>query len=384
MDNLALELIDQIIDQMDPHARKALSLVSHVFVAPVQRRIFKLLKLSDKNGVANLKHLSLILSNNPGLGGFVRTLFIGVKLEDPETYVALIRVLRLVNAVNRVTISGHWYWPHWPRDLQQALITTITLPSLRYIALRGVGVPAAFIRYAVASYTEVALQASYIDSNRKIKLPAGGRGQFLESLALHYALDNSPNFHTLMLSDEVAASLARLRRLEIISSQEGPLNPFKEIISKYSDSLQHVTIASNPLGFALPRLSHLHSLTMLTRLYEASREPTALIPAAPILRFISSLPSCTPALQLLTLKFDVIRDDRWLGIWNEGGADTTVDEALLQLSDLRKVHFDLWFFRRFGNDCVSDMREKLPRASQAGVLSFSRRPISWEYDGAFR
>ncbi|KAJ7176992.1 hypothetical protein C8R46DRAFT_1077964 [Mycena filopes] len=385
MDDLPVELIDQVLDNLEATSdRMALALVSRAFAHPAQRRLFRVLTLSSPEDVKELKQLSIILSDNPDLGLHVRDLFIELELGTPAVCAPLVRILRLLKAVRRVTIAPRieglyqsWLWAHWPTDLQMALTTLLTLPSMRGLVLvQCCGVPAALIRYGIASYTEMALQVTDIDFH-KIKFPKGSDGPSLEHLVLDYSPVKSHSFHTLLLSDDVTASLGRLKRLELILHEQGQ-NSFdapKAIIRKYSSSLRHITITPRCLytdfdlsTIDLPDLPSLKSLGVRTHLTRRLLSATH-----SLLRFIIALPPRTPRLQFLTITLDFIDDDIMNWMWNEDPSSplTDVDDALLRLSEV--------CFRLPAPHGLASgeelMRKKLPRASQAGILSFTRHLV---------
>ncbi|KAJ7176993.1 hypothetical protein C8R46DRAFT_1346904 [Mycena filopes] len=382
MDDFAVELIDQILDHLDSSRdRKALALVSHTFVPLVQRRLFRVLKLSEAQQT-DLKTLSYILSDNPDIGLHVQDLFIEIQLDDPAICAPLVRIFRLLKAVRRITVSPsrpfpqtpqHWAWAHWPRDLQMALTTLLTLPSMRGLVLVNCsGIPAALIRYGIASYKEIALQVAEIDFH-KIKFPKGSDNPSLQHLILDYSPVASRNFHTLLLTDDIAASLGRLERLELILHEQGKelFDASKEIIRKYSRSLRHITITArrsdadfNLSTISLPDLPSLQSLSVHTHISTS-------VSSHALMQFIVALAPRTPRLQILTITLDFIDWGTMIRNENPGVPHTEVDDALLRLSE---VCFSLPSRALAGYEPL--LREKLPRASQAGILSVTEHIVS--------
>ncbi|KAJ7176936.1 hypothetical protein C8R46DRAFT_46719 [Mycena filopes] len=383
MEDFAVELIDQILDHLDSSRdRKALALVSHTFVPLVQRRLFRVLKLSEPQQT-DLKTLSIILSDNPDIGLHVQDLFIEIQLGDPAICAPLVRIFRLLKAVRRITISPsrptfpqapqHWAWAHWNKDLHMALTTLLTLPSMRGLVLVDCsGVPAALIRYGIASYKEIALQVTEIDF-RKIKFPKGSDGPSLQHLILDYSPVASRDFHTLLLTDDIAASLGRLERLELVLPEQGKesFDASKEIIRKYSSSLRHITITArrsdadfNLSTISLPDLPSLQSLSVHTHLSTS-------VSSHALMQFIVALTPRTPRLQTLTITLDFIDWGTMIRNQNPGAPHMDVDDVLLRLSE---VCFSLPGGALASYETL--LREKLPRASQAGILSLTGHIVS--------
>ncbi|KAJ7750832.1 hypothetical protein B0H16DRAFT_1460541 [Mycena metata] len=391
MEHLPLELIDLIIDQLPLRDDwKRLALVSRIFLAPTQRRLFVSLELSP----SSLEKRSNILFHSPALGRYIHDFSLDLNLEDREVHGPLIRVLRPLTAVRRVTIFGDWYWPHWPRELQKSLTAVLMLPSMRCLGLRCVGVPAALIRYALSSYAEVALQVTQIDHlNRRHKFAKGGGGQSLERLVLASSSPRCTSVHTLMLNAEVMASLGCLQHLELIllqpeeafmlPNQEGWLDGFDDIFMNCSTSLQYLTIALEQpwapgrLDFTLPpTLRHLSSLNIQARLSRPDFLPF-------ICSVIIRLPSYTPGLEFLTVTLDELMFVSRVA--RDGDRETDVDDALLQLPNFQQICFNLWPF-----SCGAEpgIRKMLSRANKAGLVSFDfsgrqmKRDWTWKWQDA--
>lgn len=244
MFHLAPELVDLIVDNVEASEDlKALSLVCRTFVPNIQWRIFRRLTLASDT----LPRLSVVLSASPHIGAYVRDLHINLNIGNSQIHAPLARTLRLLSRVNRVAISTadwqFWYWNSCPKELHTALISLMSLPTMRCLALvRCCGVPAALIRHAIGAYKEVVLQVADIDFKRKLKFVPSGNGESLRRLVLpDYSPVETPDFHTLMLSDEVKASSTHLQHLEMVI----PLRNFEgldDVIVKHAASLQRLTL----------------------------------------------------------------------------------------------------------------------------------------------
>ncbi|KAJ7930841.1 hypothetical protein B0H13DRAFT_875725 [Mycena leptocephala] len=300
MFHLAPELVDLIVDNVEASEDlKALSLVCRTFVPNIQWRIFRRLTLASDT----LPRLSVVFSASPHIGAYVRDLHINLNIGNSQIHAPLARTLRLLSRVNRVAISTvdwqFWYWNSCPKELHTALISLMSLPTMRCLALvRCCGVPAALIRHAIGAYKEVVLQVADIDFKRKLKFVPSGNGESLRHLVLpDYSPVETPDFHTLMLSDEVKASSTHLQHLEMVI----PLRNFEgldDVIVKHAASLQRLTLvypySQHPPIVQLPVLPRLRFLTL--------RALVPLISGVPgcMMHIMDQLSSLAPGVEVLT------------------------------------------------------------------------------------
>ncbi|KAF7354270.1 hypothetical protein MVEN_01115000 [Mycena venus] len=369
---LPQELIDAILAELaGPAAHrtlKACSLVARSFVTASQRGLFRFLTLTSKTvGIVSTR-----FSDRPHLALYVRDLHVDIHMNTKLYQTPLLKTFQLLKKVQRLAISSYsWQtWDSWASfsdEFRETFLSLLKLPSLRCFALtRCRGVPIGLIRHALTSYKEVGLLVTGIDVHQEIELPSsapGENGKSLTHLLLNYAPAQNAAFHSLMVGDEITASLTHLRHLELAVPVQGSLGGLEVIASKYSSSLQHLVINfwqrhDHPIN--LPSLPSLEILTLKASVGRLR------IPVA-ILSTMISLPSCTPHLEILNIIVDAEYDGSGKVVDQYNVCE--VETALENLPRLREVNWGI-----FSDDVVAfeeRVQRVLPCASAAGLFSFS-------------
>ncbi|KAJ7938009.1 hypothetical protein B0H13DRAFT_2302097 [Mycena leptocephala] len=92
-------------------------------------------------------------------------------LTDSPHLASYVRDFHLDIGVNRLVIVcyHHYKWEEFPVSFRTALVSLLSLPSLRCIALtRYYGVPSSLIRHALVSYKEVSFDWVTIGSDEEV------------------------------------------------------------------------------------------------------------------------------------------------------------------------------------------------------------------------
>ncbi|KAJ7623024.1 hypothetical protein DFH06DRAFT_758923 [Mycena polygramma] len=392
MDRLAQELVDAVVEEVrlqSPATLFALSCVARRFRVPSQRRIFRTLRLRLRN--------LWDVSDSPLLLQYVRDLRIHLDFVDTNVHHPLAKAFRLLGRVTHLSIVAiwddrSWDWATLPKYFQEALVSLFTLPTLQgFVLHRCTGVPASLIRHAVETYTDVAfLDIGEITSDAMQFPPtarvAGSRYRLLDHLIVDYSSVTIRDSHAL-LWNTLATSAIRLGHLEIPFkgserigfTDEVRLDLLIEFFEKHSETMQQLTLPYNPLDrynvfglSAFPTASLVtFPVTELPRLRRLNLKFTMWKLDLPdsLTRLLPHLPVRTPSLETLNIAIDAAheRSPKLL----DGHNRPELDHALTHLPRLREAHFcvccdDATEF----DDCI---RDSLPLANEAGLLSFSRR-----------
>ncbi|KAJ7842451.1 hypothetical protein B0H14DRAFT_3868877 [Mycena olivaceomarginata] len=370
---LVQDLIDTIIDEV---AAKIVN--ARAFVAPSQRHLFRSLTLkTSKTGIEidGWQELGAeswqVLTDSPHLASYVRDSHLDMWLVATSTLVSLASLLPLLSGVNRLVIvcSHHYKWEEFPVSFRIALVSLLSLPSLRCVALtRYYGVPSSLIRHALLSYEEVSFDWVTIGSEGEV-FPCDQLGKKshpsaapLDYLALHYRPDQSPalHAHALLLESGIANSLKHVRQLELTLPLPGSLGDLEAIALGYSDSIEDLVIDfkswhDDPI--ILPNLSHLRCLTLKANVRKL-RVPYS------VFTVIASLPTCMPAMEVVNVLINAQFEEP-----QDFYHRPDVDEALKNLPCLKEVHFRVSCARQKHFEFCT--RRKLPLANDANLLTFS-------------
>ncbi|KAJ7744183.1 hypothetical protein B0H16DRAFT_1889752 [Mycena metata] len=382
------ELIDAIIDEvaatkhwfdyLDRETLKSCALAAHAFSEQSQRHLFTSLTLWKIDSPPP----GLTLATNARLLSYVLNLtLMNLDLGDQERQIHNIQLFTLCNRVTRCCIrfSGRsgWKWNSLPDEICGPLFSFLALPTLRCLqldAFPGTSLPPSLIHYALASYSEVALNIFQLETDTDaVLLPTRPPAhiQPLSKLCLSYQPDSCPGLHTLMLGDDVMHHLQHLQHLELVVPRRGSLHGLEEILPKCGDSLQHLIINfewrhDDPLQ--LPHLPELRLLTLKAAMRRL-RIPYGLM------RTLIILPECTPSLEVLTIVVVSEFDETQLYPEFHNNRCTEEDMALKSLPRLREVNVDattayLERDENFSKVVLTDFR----MAHEAGKLSYVYQP----------
>ncbi|KAJ7663842.1 hypothetical protein DFH06DRAFT_1128221 [Mycena polygramma] len=382
------EIMDRIIDEVDaldaetsPRMRRAsesslisCSLAASMFLEPSQRRLFQSLHLPP--GSKKLQKVT----ESPHLGRYVRDLNVSVDdagaKSDPDL---LASVLRLLVGVQRliIFISSSWCNSNFTANYRDALISLLSLPSLRSVTFYCTGVPSSLILHALACCKEVGLHmilegpvelSTAKDDDRLAFNSNVPPNALLARLVLDYIPEESPELHNLFLGQDIKSSLEKLRYLEI-NAGKSSLGGFESLVLKYAHSLHHLAFnffinlnreAANAPPFELPSIPTLRFLTFKTD----SEMKQIQLPNS-LMSTISSLPTCMPQLEVLTFEFEGKGEGR---ARTKHRADA--DKALKSLPHLRQAQF-IVVAQAFNGNLEHSVRQQLPLSSAANLIIFS-------------
>ncbi|KAJ7923716.1 hypothetical protein B0H13DRAFT_2316259 [Mycena leptocephala] len=296
-----------------------------------------------------------------------------IRIDDTHTFmISLAALLPLINRIERLVIR-YWKWDKAPIDLRTALAGLLSLPSLRCLGLSLCDVPASLIRHALASYQEVVLE--HVNLSNDDQFSALAISLPFQPTLHHLVLDDPGEdnaLHSLVLSDQIAPSLANLQHLGLGVLAGGSLGVLEQLALKCSGSIQHLVInlrKQHHDPISLPEMPNLRFLTFKT-------SPKQLWVSYSVFSATVNLPTCMPHSEAMNIVVDAYPEH----LPNDSHRPD-VDGALENLGRLRKAHFTVvcnagsWLFDRF----EEDIRKKLPRASDAGILGFSLQPWLAKY-----
>ncbi|KAF7354109.1 hypothetical protein MVEN_01098300 [Mycena venus] len=369
MVELAQELIDAIIDEVaatdqycqrpDRKSLQACALASPAFLASSQRRLFQSLAVKTEwRGMVDA------FSAAPHLASYARDVYLDFTPLQSGDDILMARLFTLLCGVERLVIST-WGTFQWD-SFDGVLSSMLALPSLRCFGFTYCdGVPASLIRHALSSYEEVVLMHVGISANN-LALPQPPRDVDRRNASLKH-LAVSP--HAASISDTLVLirddpSLQHIEHLELCLSKQGTLDGFEEIVLKCSDSLQHLVINFSKLHddpIDLPCIPNLRFLTLKASVRKL-RLPWS------FQDIMATLPQRMPHLEVLTITIDAEFED----YWTDRTHRPDVDEALKKLLGLRDVHFSISTGYPKELEFHGGIAEKLPMASGAGLVSFSR------------
>jgi hypothetical protein len=256
MKALAQELIDAILGELEAietenrwvrevKGLKSCSLVARNFRGPSQRRLFRKFTLSARSGATKG------LADSPHLASYVRNLYVTIgdkrvaddveKARPMANYDELTSIFPLLTGVQRLVlaVSQFWYIDSSP-SFRSALCSLLSLPSLRCLAFKGVGIPSALVIHALSSCKAVALHAFDLlrSSEEQLVAPVDAGTAWIshliipkvDRLVLEYWPEQYPALHDLMLSADVQKCLENLQSLTIKVLAGGSLGGLEDVI----------------------------------------------------------------------------------------------------------------------------------------------------------
>ncbi|KAJ6566648.1 hypothetical protein B0H19DRAFT_1257843 [Mycena capillaripes] len=355
MVELAQELIDAIIDELlaveEWYRRfdslRTCALTTRMFLGPAQRRLFQSLTLDP----GTLEPAAITFTSAPHLAAYVRTLHLSISFGNTERNVALATIMAQLRCVHRLMISagrdnGKWYL--FSDDLRSASSSFLALPTLRCVGFADLNVPASWIRHALWSYKELALISVKVDhENGDFSFPSRAEGDSnvtLTRLGRHRGFLATASIFGLAIGTK--------------RSSDG----LDQIAVRYSGSIRHLEINfrnwhDKPVDIP-PGIPGLRFLTLKASVRKF-RIPDSLMSV------VATLPTRAPQVEVVTVivkaEFQEYRDN-----WH----CPHVDQALKSLPQLRKLYFEIYMEEQ-NHDFLEDMKEKLPMANDAGLLSCS-------------
>ncbi|KAJ7805972.1 hypothetical protein B0H14DRAFT_3769111 [Mycena olivaceomarginata] len=202
--------------------------------------------------------------------------------------------------VERLVIR-YWKWVKAPIDLRTALDGLMSLPSLRCFGLSLCDVPASLIRHALASYQEVELE--HVNLSNDDQFSALAISPPFQPTLHHLVLDDPREdnpFHSLVLSDQIAPSLANLQHLGLGVLAGGSLGDLEQLARKCSGSIQHLVINLGKQHHDPISLPDMPSLCFLT--FKTS--PKQLWVSYSVFSATVNLPTCMPHIEAMNIVVD--------------------------------------------------------------------------------
>ncbi|KAJ7754158.1 hypothetical protein DFH07DRAFT_502761 [Mycena maculata] len=138
-EGIPVELIEAIVDHVDPAALRSCALTTRAFVRPSQRRIFHSINHSTSADSTRLSLLCGLLSISPHLASYVRTVKVYLHRDILLDMTCLLRcclkleslAICFLRNISRLGVSL------LPMDFFEALVDAIALPSLDCLELWG-------------------------------------------------------------------------------------------------------------------------------------------------------------------------------------------------------------------------------------------------------
>ncbi|KAJ7934455.1 hypothetical protein B0H13DRAFT_2305553 [Mycena leptocephala] len=372
--SLAPELIDAIIYNIaggGPGRKaslKSCSLVSHRFLVPSQRFLFRSFCLHNSNAIM----LCAFLKDSKHLASYVRDLQVDLDFVRQDIQAVAATLLRLFSNVKRASLSvGHWLADSFPRTSHRAIIDFLSFHSLQSILFLGRAngsLPSSVLLHALSFRTAVALQHILVhQDNYFMPSPVGHQERSpLCHLVLALQPGMIPPVRDLLLNPALAHRVDTLQHLRVARFSP-PINfslhGLENVALRCSETLQHLDIDLNDeSAINLPALPDLRFLTLRASVRKAHVPDT-------LMYALATLPICMPQVEVITVVIHANehRETNFI-------ASPATDAALTSLQRLRAAQFILASQTSNGmlhfRVCV-EMR--LPLAREARLLSFFER-----------
>ncbi|KAF8059800.1 hypothetical protein FPV67DRAFT_339050 [Lyophyllum atratum] len=362
------DIICGIVDVLSTTDLPSCSLVSRVFRALCQRRLFHSVYLNTRRHEHNSR-LHLILLENPILASFIQALDICVMADSHGLPLkAVCGILHLVRThVQELWIDGEFPyvaepWNSLPESLQAALLSVLSHPSCVHVELGHVGLPITHL--SESSH----LRHLRLTASGSVSIPSEGVSHsgnaepqiqgYLESLLVTSPVTAERILQTLHNPlHPCPLSLSRLKVFKIrFTESASPL--IQSILDLAADHLQEIALykISGFLDFA--RLTQLRTLVLKFSCTQAPGVPLGVC----AIRMIETVPAGTVELGFTINNRHpllVIMDSEWREI-----------DGLLSRerhAALRRVTF--YGFKCEEEYLVDCFKDKLPRLAEKGVLS---------------
>ncbi|KAJ7917946.1 hypothetical protein B0H13DRAFT_2321880 [Mycena leptocephala] len=353
---LAPELIDAIISNIaggGPGRKaslKSCSLVSHRFLAPSQRFLFRSFFLHNSNAIM----LCAFLKDSKHLASYVRDLQVDLDFVRQDIQAVAATLLRFFSNVKRASLSvGHWLADSFPRTSHLAIIDFLSLHSLQSILFLGRAngsLPSSVLLHALSFRTAVALQHILVHQDN----------HFMPSPVVHQ--ERSPLSH-LVLALQPGMIPPHLRVARFSPPINFSLHGLENVALRCSETLQHLDIDLNDeSAINLPALPDLRFLTLRASVRKAHVPGT-------LMYALATLPTCMPQVEVITVVIHANehRETNFI-------ASPDADAALTSLQRLRAAQFIL---ASQTSNAVLHFRVcvemRLPLARESRLLSFFER-----------
>ncbi|KAJ7484946.1 hypothetical protein B0H11DRAFT_2019345 [Mycena galericulata] len=371
MAQLPHELIDSILEDVSDSSLAACSLTARAFVPVSQRRLFRRMTLSN---IAAYERTARLLSSSPHLWQHFRFLAIDIN-QVPRNYPLLKAILEPLTEIEYLSITGR----NTQLGENPCLIDFLSLPSIKCFALAGIrGVPSSLISLVFnSSFKEVFFSSLLILGKEEAE-------EWSPSTDLWKVTISADRYRSMlpfMLHPKRMPSLCRIKHLSVAipAIVEALVNKFKDLLVLCSSTLEYLSLELER-SLALPALPALRTLELMLDT-ELAKSPARLHTI--IAETITSLPH----LESLTLAFlDRFRGlhppphltprHQWTGHRPWMWAD--IDSLLVDTPHLRSVQVSLRYLEHEPERYaafVPFMQSQLPRAFDAGFITFSYRPF---------
>ncbi|KAF8059797.1 hypothetical protein FPV67DRAFT_1707721 [Lyophyllum atratum] len=364
------DIIGGVVDVLWTTDLRSCALVSHVFRALCQRRLFHSVVLDTRYCERNdYEHLHLILLDNPVLASFIRSLRIFVlKRLHGSPLKAVCGILHIVRPhVRKLAIDGNVTrgntWKSYPESLKTALLNIIVHSSCVDLELGHVGLPMTYIsqsshlQHLRLTHDESVTihEEGSSDLRHGVQKPQG----YLESLVVRSPVAAERIVQALHTPGRPARPCPlSLTGFFQLSFDEPRFHLLQAILDLAADHLQEISLYASFDISSYPDFSRLKHLRIVHLIFKYTPD----IPLGVcVIRMIESIPAGTIELGFTIDErhhLMVIKDSEWREI-----------DALLsheRHATLQRVTF--YGFKCEEGDLLRFSSRKLPRLTEKGVL----------------
>ncbi|KAJ6496445.1 hypothetical protein C8R45DRAFT_985901 [Mycena sanguinolenta] len=378
MNSLPQELTEAIVKLVSAKSLRACALVSRSFVDASQRRIFHRMSLKD---VPAYERLAGVLGHSPHLGQYIRYLTLEIK-QVPAGWAPLESILSSTTQVEHLVIRGA-FRNYTQLHCHPSLVGFLSLESLRQVYLVYLVIAPSIVSKLLETSEVVCLGPITLEEDEdKVESIAPESHHCLRHLDIIQGADSIFPF---LIRPRQLRALQSITRLALLDRGVSPLRDM--VLAACAPTLEILEIDFKDLVDlpALPALWHLELWI---------QAETAIVPEV-IPRSMSCSLQNTPRLENLSVSIDEssmdLRFDWGILNFNRHVAGWDVlDKQLVAMhaqsrggnasghdnSKLVDVHFALRHTRKAPERYaafVVDVKAQLPRALEAGFLTFSNR-----------
>ncbi|KAJ7281960.1 hypothetical protein C8J57DRAFT_1463973 [Mycena rebaudengoi] len=394
---LAQELIYAIIDEVElDQTLRSCALVSTAFLVPSQRRLFRTISLSIltwKRIRGNLFASALdVFTASPHLASYVRGLYIMIT-DMPALHAPLTSLLPLLCNVEQFGIDAvHKSWKEntMPSTLKASLLNFLGRPSLQSLTLARIKeVPSTLIIYTLLNVRSVSFTDIGIIREDEFLPVRGDVAKMPTTSSDHLTLGTfAPADVAFMLEQETIGHLHQLRRLDLNVYTDldhtdwfhaplqrySSLRGFEKLALQCSGTLQHLELnfSGTLYPVKLPTLPALRFLHLNAHIQDALHLPDAL------LLTIENIHVSMPCIELLVFELRSRLSDLYTDLIRAPVNLDKADDALM--ASLCKAEFRPSAFLApiDYSSFVLGVRNMLPRADTAGLLTFTDRLVTFK------
>ncbi|KAJ7734562.1 hypothetical protein DFH07DRAFT_844724 [Mycena maculata] len=299
---LPQELLDTIIDEIqDTSTLQSCALVATSFVAPCQRKIFRMLYFHAVKKATSPRPKAF--TESPHLAAYVRDLTIELPRAASEWVVLDLEVLRLVHNVERLVLDGRYMGYEIPRGAASALLDYLGRPSLRRLHLMNLRRAPSALIVAATLIPTVSLSNVTVDSDEDGSVATQPR---LRHLALSGAGGMVLSVCNVLLKPRTLPLTQYIERLELRMNAHSRESD-QPLLAACATTLQYLVLDVGALDapITIPHLPLVHRLEIKILVGENTNTTNRRFP--PLLSStLSQMTTSLPLVEHITFSFAVM------------------------------------------------------------------------------